>query len=170
VSVTLSVTGNSRLTFSLSGTRPIGESSDSAEIRTARTVTHGTGAGEANAAWRDRVTIPAGNVLQLNLLDLGDTVFGFVGQVTFTKLKEMVCVVRTTNAGAHVLFGVISPSDITAYSARINRGGDYRIADYTDGWSITGEVNNLLHIANPTGSAVEIDIAFVGVGAYGDNI
>jgi hypothetical protein len=169
VSVTLSSTGNSRLTFSLSGTQPIGSASDGFEIRTSRTVTHGTGEGQANAGWRNRVTIPAGQVLGLNLLELEGSALNYAGIVAITKLKEIFCVVRTTTAGAHVLFGVISPSDITGYSARVGRGGDYRWADYLDGLTITESVNNWLYIANPTGAGVEIDIAFMGVGTYSDN-
>lgn len=169
VSVTLSSTGNSRLTFSLSGTQPIGSSSDGFEIRTSRTVTHGTGEGEANVGWRDRVSIPAGQVLGLNLLELEGSVLGFDGLVAITELKEIFCVVNTTTAGAHVLFGVISPSDTTAYSALVKRGGDYRVTSYLEGWDVTESVNNWIYIANPTGAAVEIDIGFMGVGSYADN-
>lgn len=169
MSVTLSSTGNSRLTFSLSGTQPIGSASDGFEIKTSRTVTHGTGEGQANVGWRNRVTIPAGQVLGLNLLELDGSVLNFAGLVAITKLKEIFCVVRTTSAGARVLFGVISPSDTTGYSAEVKRGGDYRVTSYTDGWDITESVNDWLYIANPTLASVEIDIGLMGVGTYSDN-
>jgi hypothetical protein len=163
---TLSLTGNSRLTWSLSDSPVIGTVGKSAEIKTSRTVANGTGAGEANVAWVNRVTIASGQVYSLELRNLGDTVFGFAGKITMTTLKELFCVVNTTTANRYVLFGVIGPSDTTAYTARINRGGDYRVADYTDGWPVTQNVNDVIYIANPSAGAVEIDLGVVGVGTF----
>lgn len=163
---TLSLTGNSRLSWSLADAQTIGTAGRTAEIKTSRTVENGTGAGQANAAWVNRVTIASGQVYSLELRNLGETVFGFAGKVVLTKLKEIICVVNTTTASRYVLFGVIGPSDTSAYVARINRGGDYRVADYQDGWTVTQDVNDVIYIANPSAGSVEIDIGVVGVGSY----
>lgn len=163
---TLALTGNSRLSWSLTDAPTIGSAGRSAEIKTSRSVENGTGVGQANAAWVNRVTIASGQVYSLELRNLGDTTFGFAGKVVLTTLKEIICVVNTTTANRYVLFGVIGPNDTSAYVARINRGGDYRVADYQDGWTVTQNVNDVIYIANPSAGSVEIDIGVVGVGTY----
>jgi hypothetical protein len=168
MATTLSVSGNSRCTYSFSDGPAIGSLAESVEIRTARTVANGTGAGQANVAWRNRVTIAAGQAYSMDLLNLGATAFGFGGKVVINTLKELFVVVNTTTASRYVLVGVIGPNDTTAYSARVNRGGDYRVADYQDGWAVTNNVNNVVYIANPSGGSVEIDVLAVGVGSTAD--
>jgi hypothetical protein len=168
MATTLTVTGNSRCTYSFSDGPAIGSLAESVEIRTTRSVENGTGAGQANVAWRNRVTISAGQSYSMDLLDLGATAFGFAGKVVVNTLKEFFVVVNTTTASRYVLVGVIGPSDTTGYSARVNRGGDYRVADYQDGWAVTNGVNNVLYIANPSAGSVEIDVLVVGVGSTAD--
>jgi hypothetical protein len=168
MATSLSVSGNSRLTYSFSDSPTIGSLGESVELKTSRTVGNGTGAGEANVAWRDRVSITAGQVYSLNLLNLGATAFGFGGKVVINTLKEFFLVVNTTTTNRYVLVGAIGPSDTTGYSARVNRGGDYRVSDYQDGWTVTNAVNNIIYIANPSGGTVSIDLLVVGVGSTVD--
>lgn len=168
MATSLAVTGNSRCTYSFSDSPTIGSLAESVELKTSRTVENGTGAGQANVAWRDRVSIAAGQVYSLDLLDLGATAFGFAGKVVMSTLKEFMLVVNTTTASRYVLVGCIGPSDTTGYSARVNRGGDYRVADYQDGWAVTNGVNNVIYIANPSAGAVSIDLVVVGVGSTAD--
>lgn len=168
MATSLSVTGNSRLTYSFSDAPEIGSLAESVELKTSRSVANGTGAGQANVAWRDKVTIAAGQVYSMDLLNLGATAFGFGGKVVINTLKEFMVVVNTTTASRWVLVGVIGPADTTGYSARVNRGGDYRVADYQDGWAVTNGVNNNVYIANPSAGAVEIDVLVVGVGSTVD--
>jgi uncharacterized protein YfiM (DUF2279 family) len=168
MATTLSVSGASRTSFSLSDEPAIGSVAEGAELSTNRTIDNGTGTGQANAAWRNRVTIAAGQVYSLDLTALGATVFGFGGQVSLTKLKEVYVLVNTTTAGAHVLWGCIGPSDTTGYAARIGRGGEFRWADYQDGITITNSSNDMIYVANPSAGSVEMDLLLVGVGTYSD--
>lgn len=168
MATTLTVTGNSRVSYSLTEAPVIGSVAESAELRTSRTVENGTGENQANAAWRNRVTIPAGQVYSLDLKNLGATVFGFAGSVSFTKLKEVMVVNNTTTAGRYALWGVVGPTDTSAYIAYLGRGGEYRQADYADGRPVTANVNDMIHVANPSSGSVEIDMLFVGVGTYSD--
>ena len=62
MATTLTVGGNSRLSYSLTEDPVIGAVSESAELRTTRTIEDGTGENQANVAWRNRVTIAAGQV------------------------------------------------------------------------------------------------------------
>lgn len=165
---TLSVIGSSRAAWSLSGDPAIGSTSDSAAVASTWTAANGTGAGQANAAWRNRVTIANGQTYSLELRNLGANAFGFAGKVTVDTLKEIIVVVNTTTAGRYVLVGCIGPSDTTAYSARLNGGGVYHVADYAVGWPVTENVNDVVYIANPSGGSVEIDIGVVGVGTFAD--
>lgn len=164
---TLSGSRSASLSWSFTDTPVIGSLSESAAISTSRTIANGTGEGQANVAWRDRVTIANGQTYAVSLDDLGATAFGYGGRIVMTKLKEMRVSVRTTTAGRYVLVGVIGPSDTTGYSARVNRGGDYAVADYLDGWTVTSG-NKTVYIANTSGGSVEIDLAFVGVGTTED--
>ncbi len=164
---TLSGSRSASLSWSFSDAPSIGSLSESASISTSRNIANGTGEGQANVAWRNRVTIASGDTYSVSLDNLGATAFAFGGKVVMTKLKEMRVAVNTTAAGRYVLVGVIGPGDTTGYSARVNRGGDYAVADYLDGWPVTN-TNKTVYIANPSGGSVEIDIAFVGVGSTVD--
>lgn len=164
----LTVTGNSRVSYSLTEDPVIGAVSESAELRTSRNILNGTGENQANVAWRNRVTIAAGQVYSLDLTNLGATVFGFAGRVTMTKLKEVMVVNNTTTAGRYALWGVIGPSDTTAYVAYLGRGSEYRTSDYLDGRTVTANVNNVIYVANPSPGPVELDMLLVGVGTFSD--
>lgn len=165
---TLTLTGNSRLTFSLADVQLVGSVTGEVEVRTTQTVANGTAAGQANVAWATSVTIPAGQVYSLDLTNLAASAFGYVGVVTVSTLKDVIVVNRETAANRYVLYGVVSPADTTGYAARINRGGSYRWTDYQDGIGITSG-NKMLYIANPSGGSVTFDIALAGVGSFSDN-
>lgn len=164
---TLSGSRSASLSWSFTDAPVIGTLSESASISTSCTIVNGAGEGRANVAWRDRVTIANGQTYAVDLTSLGATAFGYGGRIVMTKLKEMRVTVNTTTAGRYVLVGVIGPGDTTGYSAKVNRGGDYAVADYLDGWTITSG-NKTVYIANPSDGSVEIDIAFIGVGTTED--
>jgi len=165
---TLTLTGNTRLTFSLADTQLVGSVTGDVEVRSTQTVANGTGAGQANVAWATEVTLPAGQVYSLDLTNLAASAFGYVGKVAVTTLRDVIVVNNETTAGRYLLYGVISPQDTTGYAARINRGGSYRWTDYQDGIAITAG-NKTLYIANPSSGSVTFDIGIAGVGTYSDN-
>lgn len=167
MATTIDVTTNSRMTWTLSDAPEIGTIAETAELKVSRTITNGTGSGEANVAWRDRVTIPAGQTYSLELDNLGATAFGFGGKVVVSTLKDFLVVNRTTTLYAYVLVGVIGANDTTAWAGKVNRGGDYRVSDYLDGWAVNAG-NKVVYIANPSAVACEIDIGVVGVGTLAD--
>ena len=165
--VAASISTNSRLTFSLADSPDLGTISQAVEIWSARTVENGTGAGQANAAWSARVTLAAGQVYSLDLTALSLSAFNLGGKLTLSVLKDVIVVNNATTAGRYLLYGVISPADVTGYAARLNRGADYRWSDYQDGITVTAG-NKLLYIANPSNGSVTFDIALAGVGTYSD--
>jgi hypothetical protein len=167
MAVTANISTNSRLTFGLADSPDLGSISQSVEVKTSRTVTNGTGAGQANAAWSARVTLQAGQVYSLDLTDLSLSAFNLAGKVSFSTLKDVIVVNNSTTAGRHLLYGVISPSDTTGYAARLNRGADYRWSDYQDGIAVTAG-NKMVYIANPSAGSITFDIALAGVGAFSD--
>lgn len=162
---TISVSGNARLTYSVSD----GIVSESQEILSTRSIANGTDSGQANVAWRGQITISAGQAASIDLRNLADSALGYTGKIVISTLREVFVVNKTTTAGAYVLWGVIGPYDTTAYASRINRGGEYRVADYLDGVTITNGVNSVIYCANPSGVSVTIDVGFVGIGTYVDN-
>lgn len=164
----ISISTSSRLTYSLADSPDVGTLGEGYETSISRTVSNGTASGQANAAWAELVTIPAGQVLSLDLTNLPATKLGFTGHVNFSTLKDVVVLNKESVAGRYVFWGVSSPSDATGYAARINRGGDYRWTDYADGVAITAG-NKTIYIANPGTDAVLLEVAFCGVGTYVDN-
>lgn len=165
--VTASLSTNNRLTFALADTPDIGSLSQSVEVRTARTVANGTGAGQANAAWSARVTLAAGQVYSLDLTNLTLSAFNLAGRLALTNLRDVIVVNNATTAGRYLLYGVISPQDTTGYVARLNRGADFRWSDYQDGIAVTAG-NKDIYIANPSNGSVTFDIALAGLGTYSD--
>jgi hypothetical protein len=165
---TLTLTGNSRITFSLADTQLVGSVTGEVEVRSAQTVTNGTGAGEANVAWATEVALAAGQVYSFDLTNLSASAFGYVGKIAVSTLKDVIVVNNETTAGRYLLYGVISSSDTTGYAARINRGGSYRWTDYQDGVAVTAG-NKTIYIANPSAGSVTFDIALAGVGTFSDN-
>jgi hypothetical protein len=161
---TISLSANNRITWTVSD----GVAAESQEVRTARSITNGSGANQANVAWRNQVTIPAGQVYSFDMNNLADSALGYSGRVTITSIRDVMVVNMTTTAGAYVLWGVIGPSDSSAYAARIGRGGEYRVADWYDGQAVTVGVDNVIYVANPSSVAVTLDVAFAGVGTYSD--
>jgi hypothetical protein len=165
---TLTLTGNSRLTFSLADTQLVGSVTGEVEVRSAQTVANGTGAGQANVAWATQVSIAPGQVYSFDLTNLPASAFGYVGKVNVTTLRDVIVVNNATGSSRFILYGVISQADITGYAARINRGGSYRWTDYQDGMEVTAG-NKTIYIANPSGGVVSFDIALAGVGTFSDN-
>ena len=167
MAVTASISTNSRLTFALADSPDLGSISQSVGVKTSRTVTNGTGAGQANAAWSARVTLAAGQVYSLDLTDLSLSAFNLAGKLTLSTLKDVIVVNNSTTAGRYLLYGVISPADTTGYAARLNRGADYRWSDYQDGIAVTAG-NKMVYIANPSAGLITFDIAIAGVGTFVD--
>jgi len=165
---TLTLTGNSRLTFSLADTQLVGSVTGDVEVRSTQTVTNGTAAGQANVAWATKVTLAAGQAYSFDLTNLPASAFGYVGKINVTTLRDVIVVNNETAASRYILYGVISQADTSGYAARINRGGSYRWTDYQDGIAVTAG-NKTIYIANPSGGSVAFDIALAGVGTFSDN-
>ena len=165
---TLSLTGNTRLTFSLADTQLVGSVTGEVEVRAAQTVANGTAAGQANVAWATRVTLEANQVYSFDLTNLPASAFGYVGKINVTTLRDVIVVNNETAANRYVLYGVISQADTTGYAARINRGGSYRWTDYQDGIAVTSG-NKVIYIANTSGGSVTFDVGLAGVGTFLDN-
>ena len=177
---TFSGSSNIRSSYTLSDSPTIGTAGETAQLRVNRSIDNGTGIDEANAAWRQVITVPQGQVYSLDLTNLGATVFGFGGKVSLSVLKELFVVVPEFTSqvqslgpgvtpGSRILFGCISSSDTTGYAAELWLGADYRWSDYQVGKTITSG-NKFIYIANPanSGGTVKFDILLVGNGTYSD--
>jgi hypothetical protein len=165
----IAITTSNRLSYTLVGAPDLGTLGEGYDTSSPREIENGTGPDQADAAWTALVTIPASTVLSLDLTNLVSSKFGFVGYVNMSVLKDVFVINKETEAGRYVLWGVSSPSDITGYSARINRNGDFRWTDYTDGVAINSG-NKILYCANPGINPVTLEIAMAGVGTYNDNV
>lgn len=169
MATTLSGSTNTRVTWALADAPDIGSLSESAEIKLTRTLEHGTGAGQANVGWRERVAIPAGQTYTLELDNLPATAFGFAGTVSLATLKDFYLQNTATVAGRYVLVGTVGPADATAYSAKVGAGGEYRVADYLVGWPVVNNTSDTIHIANPSAAAITLELTLVGVGTIAES-
>jgi hypothetical protein len=166
---TITLTGISRITFSVTDAQTVGSVTGDVEVRSTQTVANGTGSGQANVAWATEVTLAAGQAYSFDLTNLSASAFGYVGKIAVATLKDVLVVNKETTASRYILYGVISQADTSGYAARINRGGSYRWTDYQDGVAVTAG-NKTIYIANPSAGSVTFDLALAGVGTFSDNV
>ena len=152
----LTVAGSTRLAWSLSSSDSIGSSSSAAEHRTSRSITDGTGPGQANVANTQRITCTgSGASLAINAPNI--SVIGVAGQMSVTTLKELLVSVVSGPTGGY--FNLQAPGGITG--ARVGVGGQLHWADYQVG--ATG--NTVALSGGPTGTYT-VDLTLVGNGSY----
>lgn len=154
----LAITGNTRLTWSLTDTQPIGSVTRSAEQKSSRSVSNGTGPNEANCAWSAQYTITGVGSLSLNAASLAMPSFGYSGNASLTQIKEVLLSVATGPTGGYVTFGM--PTGATG--VRVNVGGQFHWLDYLAGVGATGS----FVVQNAVTGTYSVNLSVVGNGTY----
>jgi hypothetical protein len=149
----LTVTGNTRLTWSLSD----GTASTGGEAKSGRSIVNGTGPYQANVAWGITGTINASGVIAYSGSGLPFSPFGSGGQVTVTRWKELLFSVVTGPTGGHVTF---SAPGITG--VRVGTWGQVHFVDYALG--TTGSTN--YGWERGTTGTYEVSFNLIGNGSY----
>lgn len=114
---------------------------------------NGTGSGQANAYWRDLVSVPATTTTTINLTALPMNVFGTAGTLDMDRQKLLLVRNRSTTIGLTVALG-------TSVTAALNAGGVVLASSTAAGWSETS-----LTLTNAGASAVSVEVYIVGVKA-----
>jgi hypothetical protein len=158
---TLSVSGATRLSWALSETQNVGSIGKSADQRSSRSISNGTGPNQANVAITDTVSVTGTSTTSIDLAYYYDKSFGYDGLLTFTTIKEVLVNVATGPTGGNLTVGL--PTGVTG--VRMNVGSQMHLADYTAGLAVGASPSWIKLKSNVTGT-YSVDVTVIGVGSY----
>ena len=162
---TFSVTGRVTMNPTWSEDLDLTAIVDKTTVSLPTALTNGTGNDQADAYWRDTITISASATTNLDLRALSRQLMGGTATDVFAKVK-MLAVHNKATAGT-ISVGV-SVSDrwtaLAADSITVGPQGVFYVAYPGAGYS-TGASDKVLAITNNGASAADIDIYIVGVHA-----
>jgi len=164
VPTSLTVSGNTRLAWSLSDTQTTAKFSGSAERLTNRSITNGTGVNQATVAFSRSLTITGTNNATIALDNATVTSFDYSGKIAFTNIREQLVSVSTGPTGGWVLFS--APAAATGISGiAVRVGGQLHLVDYATG--VSTATGSWTFQNGPTGT-YGVDFTVVGLGTYAD--
>ena len=114
---------------------------------------HGTGNGQADAYWRDLISVGAASTTTVNMESLPMNVFGTAGNLSLDRQKLILVRNRSTTTGITVALG-------TSVTATLNAGGFVLATATAAGWR-----EGSLTLTNAGGSAVSVEVYIAGVKA-----
>jgi hypothetical protein len=151
----LTVAGTTRLAWSLSDSQSTADYSASGEDRSSRSVSDGTGVGQANVAASTTITgTQAG--FSLAITGITGSILGATQTARVNTVRELLVLVSTGPTG-----GFVTVTHPGISGVRVGVGGQFHLADYGSG--ITG--GSLAFAASVTGT-YSVDVTAVGVGTY----
>ena len=151
----LTVAGTTRLAWSLSDSQSAADYSASGEDRSSRSVSNGTGVGQANVAASTTITgTQAG--FSLAITGITGSVLGAVQTARVNTVRELLVLVNTGPTG-----GFVTLTHPGISGVRLGVGGQFHLADYGSG--ITG---GSLAFASTVAGTYSVDVTAVGVGTY----
>ncbi len=159
---TLSVSGNTRLAWTLSESQSIGSVSRSVEQRSSRTIANGTGPSQASIAFSTTESVTGTNTRNLDVAAYAANAFGFPGQAFFSTVREVLVSVTTGPTGGNLTVGL--PTGVTG--VRLNVGGQFHWIDYLGGIPSSASPANVSLKSNVTG-VYSVDVTVIGTGDFG---
>ena len=128
-------------------------------------LTNGTGNDQADAYWRDLVTIAAGQTYAADLTALPRQLMGGTTDDNFAKVKLLA--IKNLSATIGLTFGDTVTDRWTALSADAITLGPEAVlyVVHPNGGYATGASDKVLAITNNGGTAVDIELYIVGVHA-----
>jgi hypothetical protein len=126
-------------------------------------LTDGSGSGNASAYWRDQITIPAGQMVALDLRSLTSKAFGGTGTIGLSTVKAVMVVNNSTDSP--VAFGVVVANHWGEYSEggiSVAPGGVLYSTNAGAGWQ-TAANSKAIGIENYGSGSAAIDVYLVGV-------
>ena len=161
MSNSLAASGSTRLSWTLTNTQSVGSVTRTAEVRTSRTITNGTGPDQATVGYTNTHIVTGATTISFPFAGIEYDSFGSTGIVAFTDIREVLVKVAATT-GAQLFVGYAT--GVTGH--RVPYGGEYHLCSYTTGIAASDWAGSALRIHNPTSTAVSIDIAIIGVGSF----
>lgn len=164
MATSLSVSGNTRLAWSLTDSQTKVSFAGSSESLANRSITNGTGVNQATVAFSRSLTITGTNSSSINVNAATVSSFDYTGKAVFTNIREMLVSVPTGPTGGWVLFS--APAAATGVSGvAVRVGGQMHIVDYATGVSTATGAWTFQN--GPTGT-YGVDFTVVGLGSYAD--
>jgi hypothetical protein len=155
----LVVTGNTRVTWSLSDPQTDSPVSRSAEQKSSRSITNGTGPNQANVAHTQTYRTTGLNSVSLDPSIVSVTAFGIEGYAAFSTVKELLLQVVTGPADGFVTLR--APPTITGI--RVNAGGQCHWIDYLSGITPSGAS---ISVQPGITGTYEIELSIIGNGSF----
>jgi hypothetical protein len=138
---------------------------DKTTVSLSTALTDGTGNDQADAYWRDTITIAASATTNLDLRALSRQLMGGTATDTFSKVKILAIYNKATAGTISVGVSVANRwTALAAGSITVGPQGVFYVA-YPGAGYATGASDKVLAITNNGAAAADIDIYIVGVHA-----
>lgn len=164
--MTVSLTSRARISGTVTGVNDAGAPKIEIEEGASKSLTDGTGIGQANAVYVDDFTIAASSTLDI---DLAGSLLDVLGAtVVFTAVKEIMLIAADGNTNNIVLGGgtnpFLGPLGGTTPTIAVKPGGHLKLADHSAaGWAVGAGSSDILRLTNSAGgSGVSGTIVIVG--------
>ena len=160
---TFSLQGTLRLTPSWTDTQDVTEVTDRTSSTFTFDLADGTGLSQANAYWRDVITVAAGVTATLDLRALSLAFYGATGSLSLAKVKTLVVVNRS--ASAEFAVGVSATNRWTAVSSgslTLGPSGIIHLTHPGNGYGTTA-TDKVLAITNNGAASAEVEVYVCGV-------
>jgi hypothetical protein len=149
------------LTINRVDAQEVGAITTAAVVSGQYAITDGDGPGEADLAFTDTRTIPAGSVEELDLLTLSQSTLGVEVPYHFRQLRIVRIVNNETAAGRRLLVGVDPGRPTSVYAAEIGPASEWVAVNHADSWRVTS-ANSVVRLANPSAAPLSYSIYLVG--------
>lgn len=160
---TFNLTGTLRLVPSWVDAQDVTEVTDRTTSLFTFDLSDGTGTGQANAYWRDVISVAAGATASIDLRSLSLAFYGASGSLSLAKVKTLVVVNRSSSASFAV--GVSAANRWTAVSSgsvTLGGGGILHLTHPGDGYATTA-TDKVLAITNNGAATAEVEVYVCGV-------
>lgn len=163
MAATFSLAGTLKITPKWVDARGVTDITDTAIATHTIALLDGIGAGEANAYWKDQISVVAGAPVTIDLRSLAHKAFGGVGSLSFSAVKLLI--IANTSADSRVAIGGATADPwvgFSAGSAVIGTEGVLYSANPGSGWAVsTG--SRALQITNLDTVTAAVNVYIVGV-------
>jgi hypothetical protein len=125
------------------------------------TITNGAAANGAQVHWHDRATMTASATADINLCSLAHA----FGTVSMSVVKAAIVRVTSTATGVELTVGAPTSNTFAAVKGTVGPSGMLMGTNFTDGWAVTTETNDLIGLENTGTGTLAYEIIIVGNGA-----
>lgn len=160
---TFSLTGTLRLVPSWVDAQDVTEVTDRTTSVFTFDLEDGTGTSQANAYWRDVISVAAGATASIDLRALSLSFYGASGSLSLAKVKTLVIVNRSASDSFAV--GVSATNRWTAVSSgslALGPSGILHLTHPGDGYATTA-TDKVLAITNNGAATAEVEVYVCGV-------